>query len=278
MRRASARRADRISRTPAEILEDRAGFEHRDRLAVRPLGSTIAGMRLLGAIVRNSGSNCSPLPIFTSFTSSGTPVLQHDGDLPAVRRRPVVELDRLGLRGHRRSPRSAIRTSASRRKTQARRSLTAFNKFERHMNGHLRGRSGTCWHSPGHRRSAIPKETDMLARRFTIVCLLVTLFGMALRHPRRGCGRNRQYYQTASASSCFGKPKIFCQSPLNQTRTPQKPESDLTKNNRRLQRNLSPVPPAAAAGDGGDAGRFGAAFSRLPACVPPTRRRSKHPR
>jgi len=64
-----------------------------------------------------------------------------------------------------------------------------------------------------HRRSAIPKETDMLARRFTIVCLLVTLFGMAFAILVADAGRTRQYTQTASANSCFAKPKIFCRSP-----------------------------------------------------------------
>jgi hypothetical protein len=49
----------------AEILQDRARFEDRDRLPAGPFGSMMAGMRLFGAILRNSGSNCSPLPIFT---------------------------------------------------------------------------------------------------------------------------------------------------------------------------------------------------------------------
>jgi hypothetical protein len=53
----------------------------------------------------------------------------------------------------------------------------------------------------------------MLARRFTIVCLLVTLFGMAFAILVADAGRNRQYYQTASASSCFAQSKILCQSP-----------------------------------------------------------------
>jgi len=53
----------------------------------------------------------------------------------------------------------------------------------------------------------------MLARRFTIVCLLVTLFGMAFAILVADSGRNRQYYQTASAYSCFAKPNIFCRSP-----------------------------------------------------------------
>ena len=30
-----------------------------------PSGSTIAGMRLLGLMARNPGSNCSPRPMFT---------------------------------------------------------------------------------------------------------------------------------------------------------------------------------------------------------------------
>jgi hypothetical protein len=39
-----------------------------------PSGSTIAGMRLLGLIFRNSGVNCSPLPMFTGTMRYGTPV------------------------------------------------------------------------------------------------------------------------------------------------------------------------------------------------------------
>jgi len=53
----------------------------------------------------------------------------------------------------------------------------------------------------------------MLARRFTIVCLLVTLFGMVFAILVADAGRTRQYYQTASAPSCFAQPKIFCQAP-----------------------------------------------------------------
>jgi len=53
----------------------------------------------------------------------------------------------------------------------------------------------------------------MLARRFTIVCLLVTLFGMAFAILVADAGRTRQYTQTASAASCFAQTKFFCQSP-----------------------------------------------------------------
>src|SRR3954465_10071114 len=36
-----------------------------------PSGSTMAGMRLLGLMARNSGVNCSPMPMFTHFSSYG---------------------------------------------------------------------------------------------------------------------------------------------------------------------------------------------------------------
>ncbi|MEP9388815.1 hypothetical protein [Mesorhizobium sp. KR9-304] len=53
----------------------------------------------------------------------------------------------------------------------------------------------------------------MLARRFTIVCLLVTLFGMVFAILVADAGRSRRNYQTASAGSCLTGSKIFCRSP-----------------------------------------------------------------
>src|ERR687891_1384429 len=38
-----------------------------------PSGSTMAGMRLFGAILRNAGSNCSPRMMLTYLTSYGRP-------------------------------------------------------------------------------------------------------------------------------------------------------------------------------------------------------------
>ena len=38
-----------------------------------PPGSTIAGMRLLGEIAKNSGLNCSPLAMFTGTTLYASP-------------------------------------------------------------------------------------------------------------------------------------------------------------------------------------------------------------
>ena len=55
-----------------EILQDRAGLENRDRRAVGPSGSMIAGIRLLGEIARKLGSNCSPRP-WTVHRSYGKP-------------------------------------------------------------------------------------------------------------------------------------------------------------------------------------------------------------
>ena len=50
----------------------------------------------------------------------------------------------------------------------------------------------------------------MLARRFTIVCLLVTLFGMAFAILVADASRTGRHYQTAGAGSCLVGPKIFC--------------------------------------------------------------------
>jgi hypothetical protein len=44
--------------------------------------------------------------------------------------------------------------------------------------------------------SATSKEGVMLVRRFTIVCLLVTLFGMAFAILVAEAGRDRRPYQT----------------------------------------------------------------------------------
>ncbi|MBX3581332.1 MAG: hypothetical protein KF810_05520 [Rhizobiaceae bacterium] len=50
----------------------------------------------------------------------------------------------------------------------------------------------------------------MLARRFTIVCLLVTLFGMGFAVLVAEAGRTGSKYQMAGATSCFVGQKIFC--------------------------------------------------------------------
>jgi hypothetical protein len=50
----------------------------------------------------------------------------------------------------------------------------------------------------------------MLARRFTIVCLLMTLFGMAFAILVAEAGRTGRHYQTAGMHSCLPEQKIFC--------------------------------------------------------------------
>lgn len=50
----------------------------------------------------------------------------------------------------------------------------------------------------------------MLARRFTIVCLLVTLFGMVFAILVAEASRSGHHYQ--SSASCLLTPKIFCRS------------------------------------------------------------------
>ena len=52
----------------------------------------------------------------------------------------------------------------------------------------------------------------MLARRYTIVCLLVTLFGMVFAILVADAGRARRQYQTAGAGPCLISPKFFCRS------------------------------------------------------------------
>ena len=55
----------------------------------------------------------------------------------------------------------------------------------------------------------------MLARRFTIVCLLVTLFGMAFAILVAEASRPGRHDQVAGGGSCLFGPKIFCR-PVNQ--------------------------------------------------------------
>jgi len=57
-----------------------------------PSGSTIAGMRLLGLILRKSGLNCSPFEILIGWTGEAH-FLECDRDLAAVRGAPGVKFD-----------------------------------------------------------------------------------------------------------------------------------------------------------------------------------------
>ena len=65
-----------------EILQDRAGLENRDRRAVGPSGSMIAGLRLLGEIARKLGSNGSPRPMYPAQVVRQAALLEHDRNLP----------------------------------------------------------------------------------------------------------------------------------------------------------------------------------------------------
>ena len=57
-------------------------------------------MRLFGEILRKSGLNCSPRrDVHRDHRVRQPALLQHDRDLEAVRRRPVIKLDRLRRRG-----------------------------------------------------------------------------------------------------------------------------------------------------------------------------------
>jgi hypothetical protein len=75
------------------------------------------------------------------------------------------------------------------------------------MNGRLRAGSAAQEHSPQR-----PKEKEMLVRRFTIVCLLVTLFGMVFAILVAEASRSGHRYQTAGTGSCLLAPKILCRS------------------------------------------------------------------
>ena len=51
-------------------------------------------MRLLGEMARNSGSNCSPVPMLTGTMRYGQPgLLEEHGDLVPVRRGPIMQVD-----------------------------------------------------------------------------------------------------------------------------------------------------------------------------------------
>ena len=50
----------------------------------------------------------------------------------------------------------------------------------------------------------------VLVRRFTIVCLLVTLFGMAFAILVADAGRTKRHYLAAGATSCFLDSRTFC--------------------------------------------------------------------
>jgi hypothetical protein len=57
-----------LSGLVGQVLKNRTGFEHADRVAVP---STIAGMRPLGEIARNLALNCSPFEMFTGLIVYG---------------------------------------------------------------------------------------------------------------------------------------------------------------------------------------------------------------
>ena len=52
----------------------------------------------------------------------------------------------------------------------------------------------------------------MLARRFTIVCLLMTLFGMFFAILAAEASRTHRPYRTTDAPPCFLDRKISCRS------------------------------------------------------------------
>lgn len=59
--------------------------------------------------------------------------------------------------------------------------------------------------------SSVPsKEMEMLARRFTIVCLLVMLFGMGFAMLVAEAGRSKRDYPIAGGTSCFLNPTSSC--------------------------------------------------------------------
>jgi len=65
-----------------------------------PSRSMIAGLRLLGEIARMLGSNGSLRPMDRAKVVRQAALLEHDRNLAAVRRRPLVEVDPWIRRGH----------------------------------------------------------------------------------------------------------------------------------------------------------------------------------
>ncbi len=62
--------------------------------------STIAGMRLFGAILRKAGANCSSLLMSIAMRLIGqTDLLKHDGCFAAVRRPSGVKVDHVCFLG-----------------------------------------------------------------------------------------------------------------------------------------------------------------------------------
>jgi len=82
----------------AEILQDRARLEHGDRLAARPVMIDDGGH----AVVGGDGQEFRPEllafgDVHRMHDIRKPAFLEHDRDLPAVRRRPEIEIDRLAL-------------------------------------------------------------------------------------------------------------------------------------------------------------------------------------
>jgi hypothetical protein len=94
---------------PAEIHEDSRRFEHRNRLAAGPVGiddGRHAVVRRDRQKIRRELIALADIDVF--HLVGNAEFLQHDGDLPAVRRRPVIQLYRAVLRlGHANSSASA---------------------------------------------------------------------------------------------------------------------------------------------------------------------------
>ncbi len=87
----------------AEILQDGAGFEDRDRLAVRPVGIDDGRHLVVGRDRQELGLELVALAdIDRMHGVRQAGLLEHDGDLPSVRGRPVIEVDRM-LGGNRHS-------------------------------------------------------------------------------------------------------------------------------------------------------------------------------
>ena len=74
-----------------KVLQDRAAFEDRDRLAVRPLGIGDGGHPVVRCDLQEIGRELVPRTDVDEVERVGQPhLLKRDGDFPAVRRGPVV--------------------------------------------------------------------------------------------------------------------------------------------------------------------------------------------
>src|SRR5690606_20420532 len=89
------------------------GFEDRDRLAVRSLRVDDGRHAVVGGDLEEVRLELLALADIDEFHLIGSAeFLQHDGNLPAIGRWPVIQFDRLGPGGHEAGSNSCVRNKA----------------------------------------------------------------------------------------------------------------------------------------------------------------------